>query len=122
MSRSISRRAFSFRSRRSSAASAPSPVGANPSSVENLATQPRTQLGSTPRLLAASTMEYPCSLTSLTAETLNSRVNFLRDMDAPLGRYYPAFWRAHYSWGSPMNRPLNWFSAKEERHSWLVKY
>src|ERR1700722_8457681 len=101
MSRSISRRAFSFRSRRSSAASAPSPVGANPSSVENLATQPRTQLGSTPRLLAASTMEYPCSLTSLTAETLNSRVNFLRDMDAPLGRYYPAFWRAHYSWGSP---------------------
>src|SRR5277367_6557355 len=38
MSRSMSRRAFSFRSRRSSAAIAPSPVGANPSSAENLAT------------------------------------------------------------------------------------
>jgi hypothetical protein len=32
---------------------------------------------------------------------LNSRVNFLRAMDAPLGRYYPAFRRAHHSWGIP---------------------
>src|ERR1700733_6019624 len=54
ISRSIRRRAFSLRKLRSSAASAPSPFGSKPGWEENLPTQPRTLLGSTPKLLAAS--------------------------------------------------------------------
>jgi len=53
MSRSIVNRAISLRSRCNSAATAPSPLGAMHDSLENLPTHPRTQLGSTPRLLAA---------------------------------------------------------------------
>src|SRR5258706_3314293 len=68
ISRSISSRAFSLRSRRSSALSAPSPLGITPpsSALENFSTHPRTLAGSTPRLLAASGILQPCSLTSLT--------------------------------------------------------
>src|SRR5450432_172178 len=88
ISRSIRSWAFSLRSRRSSAFSAPSPLGARPASPENFSTQPRTLAGSTPRLLAASTMLYPCSLTSLTAESLNSRENLRLDMTCSLDSHY----------------------------------
>src|ERR1035437_602278 len=54
ISRSIKSRAFSLRSRRSSAAIAPSPLGAAWASLPNFSIQYRTLLGSTPRLLAAS--------------------------------------------------------------------
>jgi len=50
----------------------------------------RTLFGSTPKLLAASGIEQPCSLTNLTAESLNSRVYFRRAMEnAPSDRHYP---------------------------------
>jgi hypothetical protein len=51
-------------------------------------------------------MVYPCSLTNFTAETLNSRVNFLRAMDAPSGRDYPALRRVHQTWGSPIRKHI----------------
>ena len=54
ISRSSRRRAFSFRSRRNSACTAPSPVGARPSASENFVTHSRMAAGSTPRLRAAS--------------------------------------------------------------------
>src|SRR5688572_4769067 len=57
MSRSIRRRAFSFRSRASSALRAPSPLGASPASLPNFSTHCRIDPGSTPRLLAASGTE-----------------------------------------------------------------
>src|ERR1051325_277805 len=53
ISRSMSSRTFSLRSRRFSAASAPSPLGTMPASPEYFEIQPRTDAGSTPRLLAA---------------------------------------------------------------------
>jgi hypothetical protein len=56
----IKSRAFSLRRRCNSAATAPSPLGAIPGSLEYRWTQPRTQLGSTPRLLAAAAIVYPC--------------------------------------------------------------
>src|SRR5882757_8878398 len=101
ISRSISSRAFSLRSRRSSAAIAPSPLGARPISDENFPTHPRIELGSTPKLLPASEIEYPCSLTSFTAETLNSREYFRRGIYAPLDSHYAVRRRAHHSWGIP---------------------
>src|SRR6185295_14061166 len=56
ISRSISSRAFSLRSRRSSAFSAPSPLGTTPpsSDEDNFSTQARTLAASTPKLRAAS--------------------------------------------------------------------
>src|ERR1700722_16581353 len=91
MSRSISSRAFSLRSRASSAATAPSPLGAIPASDENLAIQPRRLLGSIPRLLAASGMLYPWALTRLTAEILNSRVYFRLAIHCSFAADYPPF-------------------------------
>jgi hypothetical protein len=74
---SIKSRAFSLRSRRSSACTAPSPLGATPASAPNFASHPRRQLGSTPKLLAADGIVYPWWLTNSTADILNPRVNFL---------------------------------------------
>src|SRR5438552_3738481 len=88
ISRSISSRAFSLRSRRSSAFRAPSPLGARPSSEPNRSIQDRTFAASTPRLFAASGMLYPCSLTSLTAESLNSRVYLRLGMTCSLDNHY----------------------------------
>src|SRR5580658_101323 len=76
ISRSMRSRLFSSRSRRSSARRAPSPAAAPPPLPGNCLTQYRIEFGSTPRLLAASTIVYPCSLTSLAADSLNSRVYF----------------------------------------------
>src|SRR5205823_3194816 len=105
ISRSIRSRAFSLRSRAFSAANAPSPAGARPAWEESLATHARTELGSTPRLRAASGIEYPCWLTSLTADILNSRVNFLRAIHRSFRQYYAAFRRAHHSWGRSNPHP-----------------
>src|SRR5205085_2602049 len=83
ISRSISRRAFSSYNRASWDLSEPSRLSSCAASYEVFSIQPRTLAGSTPRLLAASVLEYPCSLTSLTADTLNSRVNRRLPMVAP---------------------------------------
>src|SRR4051812_13628884 len=55
-------------------------------------------------LLAASTGLYPCSLTSLTAESLNSRVYFRLPMFAPLDSHYAALPSARETWASPQAR------------------
>src|SRR5262249_39557745 len=60
ISRSISSRLFSSRKRRTSARKAPSPPAAPEPLPGNFLTQSRIEFGSTPRLLAASTVVYPC--------------------------------------------------------------
>ncbi len=120
ISRFISRRALSFRSWRTSAINAPSPAGARPGSADSFITQPRTQLGSTPRRLASAGIVYPCSLTSLNADTLNSRVNLRRAMCAPSDSPWAVFCRAHRSWGSPVRSLGPALAGRRSQPHWMT--
>src|SRR5215469_3691571 len=106
MSRSIWRRLFSARRRRSSSSRAgrlPLPGKAwSPWSSRSFF-HLRSRLSAIPRLAAASAKLRPCSVTSLTASTLNSRVNERRGLPIVdlLTKSLHSFLSAHHPWGSP---------------------
>src|SRR5262249_17493637 len=64
----------------------------------------RSRFSAIPRLAAASAKLRPCSLTSLTASILNSRVKVRRGLPITDLRTMSlhSFLSAHHSWGSPM--------------------
>jgi hypothetical protein len=84
ISRSMSRRRFSSRSRRTSARRPPSVVAAGVAG--NFLSQKRMVETSMPRLWPAWVGEYPCSWTSLTADSLNLRLYVLRGIGHLLPR------------------------------------
>src|SRR6185437_4738638 len=107
MSRSIWSRLFSARRRRSSSSRVgrlPLPGKAWLPSASKAFFHLRSRLSAMPRSRAASAKLRPCSVTSLTASILNSRVKIRRGslIKDLLTKSLHSFLSAHHPWGSPL--------------------